>query len=129
MPIALDHLIVPVRDRRASAEKIATILGVPWSERGIGPFCPVFVSDSLTLDFDEAEGEVPVLHYAFHVDDATFDAIVARLQEHDVPFRSSPHGPVDGKTGFHDRGRLVYWNEPGGHMWEALTQSYARQAR
>jgi hypothetical protein len=24
-------------------------------------------------------------------------------------------------------GRIVYWNEPDGHVWEALTVSYARQ--
>ena len=24
-------------------------------------------------------------------------------------------------------GRLVYWSEPDGHVWEALTVSYARQ--
>jgi hypothetical protein len=24
-------------------------------------------------------------------------------------------------------GRIVYWNEPAGHVWEALTVSYARQ--
>ncbi len=24
-------------------------------------------------------------------------------------------------------GRIVYWKEPDGHVWEALTQSYARQ--
>ena len=24
-------------------------------------------------------------------------------------------------------GRLVYWNEPDGHVWEILTVSYARR--
>jgi hypothetical protein len=24
-------------------------------------------------------------------------------------------------------GRIVYWNQPDGHVWEALTVSYARQ--
>jgi hypothetical protein len=26
-------------------------------------------------------------------------------------------------------GRIVYWNEPDGHVWEVLTVSYARQPR
>lgn len=26
-------------------------------------------------------------------------------------------------------GRIVYWNEPGGHYREMLTESYARQPR
>jgi hypothetical protein len=24
-------------------------------------------------------------------------------------------------------GRIVYWSEPDGHVWEALTVSYARR--
>lgn len=125
--IALDHVIVPARDRRASAERLATVLGVPWSESGVGPFCPVFVSDALTLDFDQAEGPLPVLHYAFRVDDATFDAILGRLGEHGIAFRGTPNGPADGQVNRHGGGRLVYWSEPDGHVWEVLTVSYARQ--
>ena len=80
MTIELDHAIVPAHDRRAAAERLAQILGVPWSDTGVGPFCPVYVSDGLTLDFDTAEGAFPVLHYCFRVSDDTFDAIVARLR-------------------------------------------------
>jgi hypothetical protein len=29
----------------------------------------------------------------------------------------------------HHGGRIVYWNAPDGHVWEALTVSYARQPR
>lgn len=32
MRIELDHTIVPAADRRASAELLASLLGVPWSE-------------------------------------------------------------------------------------------------
>lgn len=127
MSIELDHLIVPSRDRRAAAELLAAILGVPWSETGVGPFCPVFVSDGLTLDFDQAEGEFPVLHFCFRVSDAEFDAIVARLNARAIAYQSKPHGPVDMQIGTHFGGRLVYWKLPDGHMWEALTVSYARQ--
>lgn len=128
MSIELDHTIVPARDRRASAERIATILGVPWSETGIGPFCPVYVSDGLTLDFDQAEGDFPIQHYAFRVDDGSFDAIVARLRSAGIAFRSTPHGPVDSSINTAHGGRIVYWSEPDGHVWEALTVSYARRA-
>ena len=50
MTVHLDHAIVPARNRKASAALVADVLGVPWSEQGIGPFCPVFVNDGLTLD-------------------------------------------------------------------------------
>ena len=128
MSIELDHLIVPSRDRRAAAERLAAILGVPWSETGVGPFCPVYVSDGLTLDFDQAEGSFPVQHYCFRVGEADFDRILARIRELDVAYRSTPHGPVDRQVNTQHGGRIVYWSEPDGHVWEALTESYARRA-
>lgn len=127
VPIQLDHLIVPSRDRRASAKLLASILGVPWSETGIGPFCPVFVNEGLTLDFDQAEGDFPVLHYCFRVSEAEFDAILERLHAMGIAYRSTPRGPIDGQVNTHHGGRIVYWAEPDGHVWEMLTVSYARR--
>lgn len=127
MAIALDHVLVPSSDRRAAAEQLARILDVPWSETGVGPFCPVFVSDGLTLDFDQAEGAFPVLHFCFRMDDAEFDALLVRLRAQGIEYRSTPHGPVDRTINTHGGGRMVYWSVPDGHVWEALTVSYARR--
>ena len=49
MPISLNHTIVPARDKRASAEFLAEILGVPVGEP-FGPFVPVHIG-SVSLDF------------------------------------------------------------------------------
>jgi hypothetical protein len=125
--IALDHAIVPSRDRKAAAERLATVLGVPWAESAIGPFSAVYVSDGLTLDFDQADGSFPVLHYCFRVGEGAFDAILARLQQHGIAYRSTPHGAPDLQVNTRHGGRIVYWSEPDGHVWEALTQSYARR--
>ena len=127
MSIQLDHLIVPSRDQRAAAELIARILSVPWSETGVGPFCPVYVNDGLTLDIDQSAGELPLLHFCFRMNDAEFDALVARLHELGIGYRSLPHGPVDMQVNTQHGGRIVYWSVPDGHVWEALTLSYARQ--
>lgn len=127
MTLALDHLIVPARDRRAAAKQLAELLGVPWAEQGTGPFSPVYVSDSLTLDFDESDEPYPVLHYCFRVDDAGFDAVLARIRAAGIAFRGTPHGPDDGQVNTAHGGRIVYWNQPAGHVWELLTESYARQ--
>ena len=62
MTVQLDHVMIPARDRKAAAELLATLLGVPWADSGVGPFSPVYVNDGLTLDFDQAEGAFPVLH-------------------------------------------------------------------
>lgn len=129
MGIELDHAIVPARDRRAAAEQLATVLDVPWADSAIGPFSAVYVSDGLTLDFDQADGPFPMLHYCFRVDDATFDAIVRRLKEHGIAYRSTPHGPDDQTINTRHGGKIVYWNEPEGHVWEALTVSYERQPK
>lgn len=122
----LDHLIVPARDRRASARRIAAVLGVTWAETGVGPFCPVYVNDGLTLDVDEAPDGFPIQHYCFRMSDAEFDALLARLHALGVAFRSTPHGPADAVVNTAHGGRIVYWSEPDGHVWEALTLSYAR---
>jgi catechol 2,3-dioxygenase-like lactoylglutathione lyase family enzyme len=127
MAIELDHLLVPSHDRFAAAKQLAELLGVPWSETGVGPFCPVFVNGGLTLDFDQAEGEFPTLHYCFRVDNDDFDAILGRIRAAGIAYRSSPQGPADLQINTYGGGRLVYWSEPDGHVWELLTVSYARQ--
>ncbi|RZJ09402.1 MAG: VOC family protein [Rubrivivax sp.] len=130
MPAVLDHLLVPARDRRAAAERLAAILGVPWSAQAtVGPFSAVYVSDDLTVDFDQVEDSaaVPLQHYAFRVSDGEFDALMSRLKELGIAWRSTPIGPDDFQVNMYGGGRIVYWREPDGHAWEALTKSYARQ--
>ena len=129
MAVQLDHLMVPCRDKIASAKLLAHLLGVPWAESGIGPFAPVFVNDGLTLDFDETDQPFPLIHYAFRVDEDDFDAVLGRIKAAGIAYRSKVHGPVDRAFDTEHGGRIVYWNEPDGHQWEILTQSYARQPK
>jgi len=127
MTVQLDHLLVPSRDKVAAARQLAGLLGVPWSETGVGPFAPVYVNDGLTLDFDEWSGPIPMIHYCFRVDPDDFDAILERIRAAGIPYRSAVHGPVDFQVDTQHGGRIVYWNEPDGHQWEMLTVSYARR--
>lgn len=130
MPIRLDHLIVPSRDRKAAAALLASILDLPWSEdTATGPFSPVYVSDELTLDFGQILGEASPQHYCFQVSELDFDAILGRLIEKGIPYRSTPMGPMDMQVRQWNGGRGVYWGEPDGHAWEILTSSYARAPR
>ncbi len=127
MKAELDHLIVPSRNKVAAARTIAELLGVPWSEQAhVGPFSAVYVNEGLTLDFDEWTEPVPTLHYCFRVEPAAFDAILSRIQAAGIAFRSLPHGPDDHAVNRAFGGRLVYWSEPDGHVWEVLTVSYER---
>lgn len=127
MNVQLDHLMVPSRDKIAAAKLLAHLLGVAWSPTGIGPFVPVYVNDALTLDFDEWREPLPMLHYCFRVDEADFDAILARIHAAGIPYRGDPHGAVDFRINTRHGGRIVYWSQPDGHQWEMLTVSYARQ--
>jgi catechol 2,3-dioxygenase-like lactoylglutathione lyase family enzyme len=127
MTIHLDHTIVPSRHKAASAKLLGELLDVPWAETGIGPFAPVYVNDGLTLDFIDTDEAFPVYHFCFRVDDAAFDAILARLQAAGIRYRSDVRGPMDMQISTQFGGRLVYWNEPDGHQWEMLTVSYARR--
>jgi hypothetical protein len=87
----------------------------------------VYVSESLTLDFDQWVEAVPKQHYCFKVGPEEFDAILARLQASRIAYRSQPLGNDDFKVNPAFGGKLVYWSEPDGHAWEILTVSYARQ--
>lgn len=129
MPVYLDHLMVPSRNKMAAAKRLAELLGVPWSATGTGVFASVYLNDGLTLDFDEWPEPMPMIHYCFRVSEADFDLILARIRAAGIPCRSNVHGAVDNLVDTQHGGRIVYWNEPDGHQWEMLTLSYARQAR
>lgn len=126
MAVFLDHMIVPAKDNRKSAMLLARVLDVPCSEKASGPFVAVYVNDGLTLDFDQSEDRLPVLHYCFRMSEAEFDRVVERLRALGIPYRSTPHGASDGQVNTQHGGRIVYWSAPDGHVWEALTVSYAR---
>ncbi len=125
MAILLDHLIVPSHDPVASAQSVAELLGVPW-EAQRGHFTPVYVSDTLTLDFAERESFASH-HYCFHVSDDEYDGIFDRVLAAGIVYRSTPLGPDDMTINTRLGGRNFYWNDSDGHIWEVLTVSYARQ--
>lgn len=128
MPIRLDHLIVPVRDKAAGAQSLGEVLGVHWEPSALGDhFAPVYVNETLTLDFQERE-QFDRHHYCFHVSDDEFDAIFGRIKAGSIAYRSTPNGPVDMQINTRGGGKNLYWNDADGHVWEMLTVSYARPA-
>ena len=129
MGIELDHAIVPARDRDGAAQQLAALLGVPCGPAPLGPFYAVYVNDGLTLDFIASGESFEVYHFCFRVDEASFDAILGRLREAGIAWRSDVRGPVNHEVCTAYGGRSLYWNEPEGHQWEILTSSYARQPK
>jgi catechol 2,3-dioxygenase-like lactoylglutathione lyase family enzyme len=126
MAAYLDHLMIPAKNKVAAAQLLARVLGVTSAPASIGPFHAVYVNEDLTIDFDEWIEEFPKGHYCFRVAEPEFDAILDRIRSLGIAFRSLPHGPVDHLVNTSVAGRIIYWGEPDGHVWELLTQSYAR---
>ncbi len=123
MAVELNHTIVPARDKHACATFLAQILGlaapVPW-----GPFVAVTTDNGVTLDFDDAEGEILPQHYAFLVGEAEFDAIFARIREQRVRYWADPARRRANEIYTLDGGRGVYFDDPSGHLLEILTRPY-----
>src|SRR4051794_39243132 len=96
MTITLNHTIVPARDKEAAARFFALLFGLTFEDPS-GRFAPVRMNETLTLDFDDAVEAFESHHYAFHVSDAEFDAIVQRVQAAGLPFDSTSWSLNDAK--------------------------------
>lgn len=126
MPVQLDHLLIPSKDREAAAKLLGWILGVPYGPARIGPFSAVYVNAGLTIDFDEWTDAFAKGHYCFRVDASEFPQVLERLVAAGVAYRSLPHGADDHQVNTSLGSPIVYWSEPDGHVWELLVDSYAR---
>ena len=84
MAITLNHTIVPAHDKDASAKFFADLFGLKY-EGAVSRFAPVRINETLTLDFDNWDS-FEMHHYAFHVSDAEFDAILGRIKEAGLPY-------------------------------------------
>jgi catechol 2,3-dioxygenase-like lactoylglutathione lyase family enzyme len=119
MAIILNHTIVPAYDKEASARFFADIFGLKYDGAN-GHFAPVRVDETLTLDFDDAKN-FDFHHYAFHVSDEEFDAILKRVPEAELPFGSDPWNR-EGNLNNWNGGRGVYFDDPNGHVLELMTR-------
>jgi catechol 2,3-dioxygenase-like lactoylglutathione lyase family enzyme len=121
MTLQLNHTIVPSRDKAASAEFLAGILGVsvgrPW-----GPFLPVRIGPT-TLDFMDADA-FEEHHYAFLVDETSFDAMFERIRISGARWYADPWRQKPNEINHLYGGRGVYFDDPDRHAMELITQPY-----
>jgi catechol 2,3-dioxygenase-like lactoylglutathione lyase family enzyme len=121
MAITLNHTIVPAKDKQASAQFFAHIFGLQVKE-GAGRFAQVQVNDTLTMDFDQLRPVVESTHYAFHVSDAEFDGIYARVQAAGIAYGSGPFDHTNMQINSARRGgRAFYFEDIDGHLLEVMT--------
>jgi catechol 2,3-dioxygenase-like lactoylglutathione lyase family enzyme len=121
MTVELNHIIVPARDKLASARFLAGILGLPTGPP-LGPFIPIRVGNAVTLDYADAT-DFHSHHCAFLVGDEEFDAAFARIRNQAIPFYADPHHTMPGEMNHHNGGRGFYFEDPNGHNMELLTRA------
>ena len=126
MTIELNHMIVPARDKEASARFYERIFGFEYQGR-MGPFTQIRIpTQSMSLDFDDWESVEPQ-HYAFKVSEAEFDEIFGRVVAAGLGYGSGPATPDDGQINRWNGGRGVYFRDPSGHLLELLTRDYSAE--
>jgi catechol 2,3-dioxygenase-like lactoylglutathione lyase family enzyme len=124
MPVELNHTIVAARDKRASAEFLAGLLGLEVSAP-FGPFIPVETGNGVSLDFmDTPADPIAPQHYAFLVSEEEFDVIFERIQRAGITWYADPGHRRAGQINRNDGGRGLYWSDPDGHNLEIITRPY-----
>jgi catechol 2,3-dioxygenase-like lactoylglutathione lyase family enzyme len=122
MAVQLDHTVVPSRDKKASAEFLARILGV-GPPSSFGHFVTLEVDNGVSLDYDDAT-EIRPHHYAFLVGDEDFDQIFERVTSEGITYFADPGHRRAGEINTRDNGRGFYFSDPDGHNMEVLTRRY-----
>jgi catechol 2,3-dioxygenase-like lactoylglutathione lyase family enzyme len=119
MTITLNHTIVPARDKAEAAKFFARIFGLKRGRSGY--FAPVRINKSLTLLFSDEDPKFESHHYAFHVTNREFEAILRRVKKANIAFGSAPWSLEDGELNDWNGGRGVYFRDPDGHVLELMT--------
>jgi catechol 2,3-dioxygenase-like lactoylglutathione lyase family enzyme len=127
MAVRLNHTIVWVRDRDASAKFLTEMLGLP-APRVLGEFAVVQLGDT-SLDYmnvseDGGAKDLAPQHYAFLVSELEFDAVFARIRERNLPYWADPGRRRRNEINGWDDGRGVYFDDPSGHLLEVITRPY-----
>lgn len=128
MPVEFNHTIVAAADARATAEFLASVLGLEVGPP-YGRFLPVTTSNGVTLDVAQTDQDpITPQHYAFLVGDDEFDAIFARIRAAGIDYYADPHHRQPGQINHRDGGRGLYFDDPNGHNLEILTRPYGSAA-
>jgi catechol 2,3-dioxygenase-like lactoylglutathione lyase family enzyme len=124
MAVEFNHSIVWCSDKMRSSAFMARMLGRP-EPKALLSFMVVELDNGVSLDFLEKDGAVARQHYAFLVPDEEFDAIVARVEAEGLTYWADPERTRPGETNRSFGGRGVYFEDPNGHLLEAITRTYA----
>lgn len=122
MSIDFNHTILASRDAQASSIFLSDILGLKHPVRW-GPFWMVTTDNGVNLDYINVEQDIVAQHYAFLVDDKSFDALQNRLDSRGLRYWADPKRQKPGLND-HDDGRGLYFDDLNGHLLEVITRPY-----
>ena len=128
MAIKLNHTIVNVKSKRASAKFFTELFGLPPAKPFGAYFLTVELANGVTLDFCSSDTKPEPQHYAFLVSEKEFDAIFGRIQKKGIGYWADPMKKEKGRINHHDGGRGVYFEDPSGHFLEIITRPYGSEA-
>ncbi len=123
MTAQLNHTIVWCSDTETSAAFLAEMLNRP-PPKPFHHFMVVELDNGVSVDYMRKEGPVAPQHYAFLVDDATFDRGLALIRQRGLTYWPEPSRSNPGEINHRDGGRGVYFEDPDGHFLELLTTPY-----
>jgi catechol 2,3-dioxygenase-like lactoylglutathione lyase family enzyme len=124
MTAELNHTIVWCRDNKRSSRFLADILGRD-EPRTFHHFEVVELDNAVSIDFMVKQDGPPALqHYAFLVDDETFDYGFGRIKQLGLDYWADPARTRPREINRNDGGRGVYFLDPDGHVMELLTTPY-----
>jgi catechol 2,3-dioxygenase-like lactoylglutathione lyase family enzyme len=122
MGVELNHTIIWAKDKWASTEFLARVLGLKAGPQWAG-FVPIRLNNGVTLDYADA-ADIRRQHYAFLVGETEFDAALSRIRSAGIEFYAdfdrSGRGEINQLYG----GRGVYFYDPNDHLFELITRPY-----
>ena len=123
MTAQLNHTIVWCSNKQHSSAFLADMLDRP-PPKPLYHFMVVELDNGVSIDYAQKDGPIAPQHYAFLVDDATFDHGFALIQQRALTFWPEPSRSNPGEINHRDGGRGVYFEDPDGHFLELLTTPY-----
>jgi catechol 2,3-dioxygenase-like lactoylglutathione lyase family enzyme len=123
MAVELNHTIVWCTDKVKSATFLAEMLGRP-APRAFLHFLVVDMDNGVSLDFYQQDEKPKLQHYAFLVGETEFDQVVERIKQKRLDHWADPARTQAGQINQHWGGRGVYFEDPDGHLLEAITKPY-----
>ena len=123
MSVTFNHTIIAAKDRAESAAFYRDLLEAREAESW-GFFTNLQIDGGVLLQFAEPPVDIQMQHYAFLVDDETFDRVYARLRERGIRHWADPRLQRENEWNTEHGGRGVYFFDPAGHALEVLTRPY-----